>query len=83
MIEKQQHIETLNNSQYISPLTHSFTFNRTMIMINNSVFDESLGAVNGLGQSMAALARTIGPAIGGLLWSISLEVRHVYVYSNI
>ena len=43
-------------------------------MINNSVFDEALGAVNGLGQSMASLARAIGPAFGGLLWSISEKV---------
>ena len=49
-------------------------------MINNSVYDESLGKVNGLGQSMASLARTIGPAFGGLLWSFSLEVP-TYVHA--
>lgn len=56
---------------------------RTMIMINNSVFDESLGKVNGLGQSMAALARTIGPALGGLLWSISVEVRYDSIFDSV
>ena len=39
-----------------------------MIMINNSVESEHLGKVNGLGQSVAALARAVGPAIGGILW---------------
>lgn len=43
-------------------------------MLNNSVFDESLGVVNGLGQSLASLARMVGPGFGGILWSISIEV---------
>ena len=45
-----------------------------MIMINNSVLDESLGVVNGLGQSLASLARMVGPGFGGMLWSISTKV---------
>jgi hypothetical protein len=44
-------------------------------MINNSVFDHHLGAANGLGQCLASLARAIGPAVGGALWSISVQVR--------
>ena len=48
-------------------------------MINNSVLDESLGAVNGLGQSLACFARTIGPGFGGILWSLSLEVRKCHL----
>jgi hypothetical protein len=47
---------------------------RMMIMINNSVLDESLGVVNGLGQSLASLARMVGPGFGGMLWSISTKV---------
>ena len=50
----------------------SFTAN--MIMLNNSVFDPHLGAINGLGQSLASLARAIGPAIGGALWSLSTQI---------
>ena len=46
-------------------------------MINNSVLDESLGVVNGLGQSLASLARMVGPGFGGILWSISMEVSAV------
>ena len=48
-----------------------------MIMINNSVLDESLGVVNGLGQSLASLARMIGPGLGGILWSVSMEVSEL------
>ena len=57
-----------------------FAFSAVMIQVNHSVTDEYLGAVNGLGQSMAALARAIGPALGGALWSLS--VHHHFVYLN-
>lgn len=55
-------------------------FGAVMIQVNHSVHDEYLGAVNGLGQSLAALARAIGPALGGALWSLS--TRHHFVYLN-
>lgn len=48
-------------------------------MINNSVLDESLGVVNGLGQSLASLARMVGPGFGGMLWSISTKVITTYL----
>lgn len=48
-------------------------------MINNSVLDESLGIVNGLGQSLASLARMVGPGFGGMLWSISTKVITTYL----
>lgn len=47
--------------------------------VNHSVEEEYLGAVNGLGQSMAALARAIGPALGGALWSISIKTENVFI----
>ena len=43
-----------------------------MIMINESA-PEHRGAVNGIGQSFAALARSIGPAAGGMLFSWSIQ----------
>jgi len=57
-----------------------FAFGAVMIQVNHSVHDEYLGAVNGLGQSMAALARAVGPAMGGALWSMS--TKHHFVYLN-
>ena len=51
-----------------------------MIQINHSVMDEYLGAVNGMGQSFAALARAIGPALGGALWSIG--TIHPFIFLN-
>jgi MFS family permease len=55
-------------------------FGAVMIQVNHCVYDEYLGAVNGLGQSMAALARAIGPALGGAMWSVSTQ--HHFVYLN-
>ena len=57
-----------------------FAFSAVMIQVNHSVHDEYLGAVNGLGQSLAALARAIGPAMGGAFWSLS--TKHHFVYLN-
>eukprot|EP01040_Poterioochromonas_malhamensis_P013269 gene13269-14574_t len=56
-----------------------FSFTAVMIQVNHSAEEEYLGAVNGLGQSLAALARAIGPAIGGMLWSISTELHFIFL----
>jgi hypothetical protein len=50
-----------------------------MIQVNHSVSDEYLGAVNGFGQSCASLARAVGPAIGGALWSLSIQTQNVFL----
>lgn len=34
--------------------------------------------VNGFGQSIASLARSLGPALGGILWSMSIHKKFVY-----
>ena len=41
--------------------------------------DEYLGAVNGFGQSVAAIARAVGPAVGGALWAWSVQTDFVYI----
>ena len=48
-------------------------------MVNHRVTDEYLGAVNGLGQSLGALARSLGPAVGGLLWSVATKYNFIYL----
>lgn len=57
----------------------TFSFTAVMIQVNHSVSEEYLGAVNGLGQSLAALARAIGPALGGALWSMSSQTHNVFI----
>eukprot|EP01032_Pedospumella_encystans_P012340 gene12340-14283_t len=66
-------INTLKN------LFSCFMFTSSIIMVNHSVTDEYLGAVNGLGQSLGALARSLGPAVGGLLWSVATKYNFIYL----
>jgi hypothetical protein len=47
-------------------------FTCVMVLVNNSVDSDELGAVNGMGQALAALARAVGPALGGALWSVAM-----------
>jgi len=49
------------------------TFTSSMVMINLAAPPRQLGQVNGMGQSVAAFVRGAGPALGGLLWSLSLS----------
>ena len=35
--------------------------------------------MNGLGQSLASMARSIGPAVGGLLWSFSVQKHFMFL----
>ncbi|KAJ3411113.1 hypothetical protein HDV05_002722 [Chytridiales sp. JEL 0842] len=48
------------------------SFTSVMIMINNSAEKGQLGIVNGIGQTSAAFVRSIGPALGGIMWAWSL-----------
>jgi MFS family permease len=59
-------------------------FTPVFMLINGSAPQASLGAVNGLGQSLAALSRTVGPLVGGGVWAASLawgDWHHMVVYS--
>lgn len=40
-------------------------------MVNNSALQETRGTVNGIGQSLVAIARSIGPSVGSLLFAWS------------
>lgn len=60
----------------LKSLAGCFAFTGTMIVVNTSVEDpQQLGAVNGVGQSLASLARGIGPAAGGLLWGMTVNLQ--------
>ncbi|KAI8924320.1 major facilitator superfamily domain-containing protein [Entophlyctis helioformis] len=48
-------------------------FTSTFIMISNSVLSNSRGSLNGIGQTLGALGRTIGPICCGTLFSWSLQ----------
>jgi hypothetical protein len=46
-----------------------------IILVNAAPSQEELGTVNGVGQTVAALVRGVGPAMGGILWAASLELK--------
>jgi MFS family permease len=50
--------------------TNAFT--GCIILVNAVAPKESLGAVNGVGQTLASAVRAAGPALGGLFWAWSL-----------
>ena len=57
----------------------SIAFMSSTIQVNHSVHGEDLGMVNGFGQALGAFARGIGPALGGVLWSMSTKYHFVYM----
>jgi MFS family permease len=50
------------------------------MLVNHSVADNDLGKANGMGQLFASVARSAGPALGGVIWSLSL--RFDFVFAN-
>ena len=59
------------------------SFTPVFMLINGSAPQSSLGAVNGLGQTLAAAARTVGPLVGGGVWSGTIgwgSYHHFVVY---
>lgn len=50
-----------------------FSFTCIFVLINNSSYAHEKATVNGIGQSMASIGRTIGPSIGANIfaWSIN------------
>eukprot|EP00607_Mallomonas_marina_P003639 CAMPEP_0182423750 /NCGR_PEP_ID=MMETSP1167-20130531/9841_1 /TAXON_ID=2988 /ORGANISM="Mallomonas Sp, Strain CCMP3275" /LENGTH=715 /DNA_ID=CAMNT_0024603009 /DNA_START=309 /DNA_END=2453 /DNA_ORIENTATION=- len=55
------------------------SFTSSMILINHCVVGRHLGKVNGLGQTFAALARAVGPALGGVLWSVGVMYHFLFL----
>mmetsp|Transcript_5488 Transcript_5488/g.14737 ORF Transcript_5488/g.14737 Transcript_5488/m.14737 type:complete len:581 (-) Transcript_5488:269-2011(-) len=53
-------------------------FTCVMVLVNNSASTAAQrGKVNGMGQTFASLARAIGPALAGALWSVSVRFSTV------
>jgi hypothetical protein len=45
-----------------------------MILVNTLPHPSQLGAVNGVGQTLASLVRGLGPLCGGLAWGLAAHV---------
>jgi MFS family permease len=50
-------------------------FSSMTIMSNNSVTSANMGRLNGIAQSMVALTRAVGPALGTYMFSLTLRVN--------
>ncbi|KAI3429316.1 hypothetical protein D9Q98_005411 [Chlorella vulgaris] len=55
----------------LKAITATNAFTGSLILVNAAAPKQSLGAVNGAGQSLASLVRALGPALGGLSWGWS------------
>ncbi|MCJ1393522.1 hypothetical protein MMC18_006397 [Xylographa bjoerkii] len=51
----------------------------TILLSNSAASPQILGTLNGVATSVGALGRTIGPAIGGVMFTVGLDVGSVVV----
>ncbi|KAJ3257931.1 hypothetical protein HK103_004222 [Boothiomyces macroporosus] len=64
-------------------------FTSVMILVSTSAKPGQLGRVNGVAQGASSLARTFGPALGGIIWawsnqnSLPFPFNHVCVFTFI
>jgi fucose permease len=56
----------------LKSVSGSNAFTSCLVLVNLAAPKESLGQVNGLGQTLASFVRALGPWLGGILWSASL-----------
>lgn len=56
----------------LKAIAGTMSFTSSIIMVNSVAPKGSLGAVNGVGQTLASAVRAAGPALGGILWGSSL-----------
>ncbi|KAK2827834.1 hypothetical protein FQN49_007298, partial [Arthroderma sp. PD_2] len=63
---------------FLQVVSRTFSMPATVILVNNSVPDQSvLGTLHGVAQSACSAARTLGPLIAG--WGQGLGLKHNFV----
>ena len=60
-------------------VTGTNCFASTIMVVNKSAPEEHFGAVNSYGQSIASLARVIGPGAVGYLWTVCGGIPQVFL----
>ena len=78
-------IEELSITSYAYLITVKFVqsvavclcFTAVVVQVNESVAERELADVNAMGQMFASLARCVGPGVGGLLWSLSVNADFI------
>lgn len=60
----------------IKAVSQSAAFTAAIIMVNAAPSSPGqLAVVNGVGQTLASFVRGVGPAMGGVLWAVSLGLQ--------
>ena len=66
--------------------TLAAAFTSVMVLINNAALGSpgiSLSIANGVSQTVASGVRCVGPALGGLLWSIMVRLRDLPFHTTV
>lgn len=58
----------------LKSITGVTSFTPCLAMVNLVAPKNALGEVNGVGQTLASAVRAIGPALGGIAWSLSIKL---------
>lgn len=56
----------------------SMSFTAIITIMNQVAPEGKLGELNGIGQGLGSIVRTVGPASGGLLWAASMKMHVAY-----
>lgn len=56
----------------------SMAFTAIITIMNQVAPEGKLGELNGIGQGLGSIVRTVGPASGGLLWAASMNMHVAY-----
>lgn len=65
----------LYSGMVVKAFAQSSSFTGALIMVNAAPRPDQLGSINGIGQTVASAVRGIGPAVGGLLFSMALGLH--------
>ena len=58
----------------LKSIAGSNAFTSCLVLVNLAAPKESLGEVNGLGQTLASSVRALGPFLGGVMWAGSIRL---------
>lgn len=61
-------------SMGLKSIAGSNAFTSCLVLVNLAAPKESLGEVNGLGQTLASGVRALGPFLGGVMWAGSIRL---------
>ncbi|KAA8492772.1 putative peptide/nitrate transporter [Porphyridium purpureum] len=70
-------------AQTLKVIGQATSFTAVNILVSNSAAPHERGWVSGMSQASAALVRTVGPTVGGALWSLSTQLTEVPYHQSL